>query len=222
MKLALKTQAVSLRKKGKTYSEIRTAIDHVSKSTLSRWLKDVALTPEQEAQIKNKMITQGHAGRLKGVLRNKQKRIERLAKISTQAKKEYPKLIKNPRFMAGLILYLAEGNKKHERFGFMNSDRYLVEIMVRWVKDFGNIEVDDINYRLYIHDVYAHENCEQLWSDFLQLNSGQLFKTVYKQTPHKIKKNPLYKGCMRMEISGSELYWKVMTWQQCLYKSLKI
>lgn len=220
MKLTLKVQAIDLRKQGMTYSEIRAQIGPIPKGTLSGWLKTIELTPEQEVRIRNKMIVQGHAGRQKGAWQNRQKRIARLAKIHASAKNEYRTFLKNPQFMAGLILYLAEGNKKHERFEFMNSDPYLVEIMSRWVTMFGNIDLVQIRYRLYIHNIYAHENCEQAWSDFLKLNSDQLLKTIYKPTLHKIKKNPSYKGCIRMEIRGSELYWKVMTWQKCLYNSL--
>lgn len=50
MKLKEKIRAIKLRKLGKSYSEIRKQVK-VSKSTLSLWLRDIKLTPEQEKRI---------------------------------------------------------------------------------------------------------------------------------------------------------------------------
>src|SRR3989338_9469024 len=119
MKLDLKMRAIELRKQGGTYSEIRAEIGPISKNSLSRWLRSIELTAEQEDRIKNKSLTLGHIGRLKGSRRNHEKRLERLSKIHAKAKLSFPILCKNPRFLPGLELYLAEGSKKTERFEFM-------------------------------------------------------------------------------------------------------
>jgi len=50
MKLQQKIQAIDLRKSGRSYGEIRREIK-VSKATLSLWLRDIVLTPEQEDRI---------------------------------------------------------------------------------------------------------------------------------------------------------------------------
>ena|SRR3990167_2592473 len=220
MKLDLKIQAIGLRKQGKTYSEIQAEIGPVSKNSLSRWLRPIELTAKQKTRITEKSLTLGHIGRMKGSERNHEKRLERLARIHSGAKMNFPVLCKNSSFLPGLVLYLAEGSKKTERFEFMNSDPYLIALISQWITKFGGLEPSDIRYRLYIHKVYANEDCEKFWVEFLGLMPEQLLKTIYKPTLHKVKKNPSYKGCMRVELRGSELYWKVMTWQKCLYNSI--
>jgi hypothetical protein len=50
MKLLLKQQAVELRKQGLSYNQIQKLIS-VSKGSLSIWLRDIKLTPEQYTKI---------------------------------------------------------------------------------------------------------------------------------------------------------------------------
>ena len=53
MKLNEKTEAIRLRRLGKSYSEIRKKVN-VSKSTLSLWLRSVTLTPAQLLELKGR------------------------------------------------------------------------------------------------------------------------------------------------------------------------
>jgi hypothetical protein len=124
-------------------------------------------------------------------------------------------------FLAGLILYLAEGSKKSEQFQFMNSDPKLMKYMILWVTKCGNKDFKTLRFRLYIHKLYEHENCETFWLKELKADSTQFLKTIYKPTGRVYKKNPQYKGCLRLEVAGSELYWKTMAWRDCFYYELK-
>lgn len=220
MNIEKKQKAINLRTLGKTYSEIQNAVGPIPKSTLSGWLKSVELTDNQRLAIQEKILKRGALGRQKGGWKNHQKRLERIDNIRKLANKEFPILKKDPFFLFGLALYLAEGSKKIERFQFMNSDPHLVKMIIKWLNKFGRIGNRDISARLYAHKIYANENNEKFWSNFLNLPMSQFHKTIYKHTDHKIKKNPGYKGCVRIEIPGSELYWKIIHWRNILYKNL--
>jgi hypothetical protein len=217
----LKPQAIQLRKKGKTFSEIQNIIGPIPKSTLSNWLKDVSLTDNQHKRIHNLMKENGTLGRYIGAQRNHELRVNRLANIANIAKDEYRIFINEPMFLAGLILYLAEGSKKSEQFQFMNSDPKLMKYMILWVTKYGDKNFKTLRFRLYIHKLYKNENCENFWIRDLKADSKQFLKTIYKTTNRAYKKNPQYKGCLRLEVSGSELYWKTMTWRDCFYSELK-
>lgn len=224
-----KTQAVinrreaakNLRRQGKTYSEIREELGSIPKSTLSGWLKDIELTKTQKNRIESKMKTQAHLGRQRGAWTNRNKRVVRLGNIKSLATEDYKLYRTQPMFTTGLVLYLAEGSKKSEVFQFMNSDYNLMQLMINWVISFGKVDFKDLRFRLYIHNVYKHENCEKFWLQKLKFSQEQLLKTVYKPTKRVYKKNPKYHGCMRLEVSGSELYWKAMAWRDCLYNELQ-
>ncbi|HUY85308.1 MAG TPA: hypothetical protein VMU97_02220 [Candidatus Dormibacteraeota bacterium] len=216
----LKPRAVELRRQGKMYSEICNELGHIPKGTLSNWLKSIELTNRQHERIQKIMAKNGLAGRQIGAQRNHQNRLKRLARIKQTAEDEYKHCLKDPLFLAGLLLYLAEGSKKTERFEFMNSDPKLMKCMVLWTMKNGKQNLESLRFRLYIHELYAHEKCEDFWIKELKVEPEQFLKTVYKPTGRIYKKNPLYKGCLRLEVAGSELYWKTMAWRDCFYAAL--
>ena len=217
----LKPRAIELRRRGKTFSEIQADLGHIPKATLSNWLKNIELTNKQHRRIQKIMTENGLAGRQIGAQKNHQNRITRLAKIRQVAENEYSQSLKDPFFLAGLLLYLAEGSKKTEQFQFMNSDPKLIQCMVHWVIRSGKKELKDLHFRLYIHELYAHEQCENFWIKELGVRPEQFLKTIYKPTGRIYKKNPAYKGCLRLEVAGSELYWKTMAWRDCFYATLQ-
>jgi hypothetical protein len=217
----LKPQAIKLRKQGKTFPEIRSVVGDIPKGTLSNWLKDIELTKKQSERIRQIMSDKGAIGRHLGAQKNHKNRIERLLKIEQIAKAEFEKFHQEPLFIAGLVLYLAEGSKKSEQFQFMNSDPKLVNYMILWVTKFCQQDIDNLRFRLYIHKPYSNENCEDFWSKELKVRPSQFLKTIYKPTGRVNKKNPQYKGCLRLEVSGSESYWKTMAWRDCFYATLK-
>jgi hypothetical protein len=220
MRLSDKNTALSLRRLGHTYSEIADKLKPISRGTLSRWLREIELSQEHVERITKKSIEAGHHGRMLGAQKNKEKRLERLKLINSSALKEYETNKNDPLFLVGLVLYLAEGSRKHEHFDFMNSEPELIRIMIAWICRFGSRSKADLKFRLYIHKVYENERTEQFWINQLQINPEQMQRTIYKPTPHKVKKNPNYKGCIRIDVSGSDLYWRVIFWRNKVYNSL--
>jgi transposase-like protein len=53
MKIQEKNEAIRLRKLGQSYKEIKRKVD-VSKATLSLWLRDIQLTPQQLAGLRGR------------------------------------------------------------------------------------------------------------------------------------------------------------------------
>ncbi|MCL5795517.1 MAG: hypothetical protein M1338_04120, partial [Patescibacteria group bacterium] len=82
-----------------------------------------------------------------------------------------------------------------------------------------SISDENIRIRIYMHRVYSNENCEEYWSKFTKIPKSRFLRTIYKPTPHVIKKNIDYKGCCRVDIQGSELFWKFQKWQKMLINS---
>jgi len=150
--------------------------------------------------------------------KKKQERIQRIIRI---AEKEYYHLSKNPLFLIGLILYWVEGSRKHEAFQFTNSDPSAIKAMIKWLTEIHKIPNEKIKFRVYIHKIYAHENCEKFWSNITDIPVKNFQKTIYKPTPHKIKKNQDYKGCVQIRVFNTEFFWKVMGWIQMLVKEFQ-
>jgi len=99
MKLQEKIKAIELRREGKSYNEILQEV-HVSRSTLSLWLRDVKLSPGQRKRLHTDLR---YRGAIRGAKKNKQKRIKRTKRIISEAKREISSLIGSPLFIAGLV-----------------------------------------------------------------------------------------------------------------------
>ena len=166
MKLKEKNKAIGLRKLGKSYGEIRKKVK-VSKSSLSLWLKDIKLSPEQEKRIYVE-IRQKNAYRLAKA--NQQKKIKTTKEIIEESKKEVHTLFKNPLFLSGLMLYWAEGDKaeKWEMVKFSNSDPMMIKLIMRWFREVCNVSENKFKLRIQIHEVSNIEEGIKFWS----LNTG--------------------------------------------------
>lgn len=210
-----KAEAIKLRRLGHSYKEIMERVP-VAKSSLSHWLTHLELTDEQLKKIEERMQKGRNKARFQAILTNRKKRIEREKQVFLMANKEFNEYINDPFFIIGLTMYWAEGSKKHPGFQFVNSDPKIIEIMAKWITKYLKISKEYIGVRLYIHHVYAHENCELFWAGILKIPIVSFKKTIYKPTPHTTKKNPNYKGCIRLEVGKINNYRRVMAWQKLL------
>lgn len=211
-----KFEAIKLRKLGLSYKEIMKQVP-VSKSSLSGWLKYINLSEEQLEELKKRSKILQDKGRLKVALINREKRIKREEETFNKAKEEFYLYISELFFIIGIVLYWAEGSKKHQNFQFVNSDHKIIEIMFKWILKYLKIPKESIEIRLYIHEIYKHENCELFWENILKISSSNFKKTVYKPTLHLIKKNPDYKGCLRLGVGKIDNFRKMVAWQKLLY-----
>ena len=183
-----KNKAIELRMQGKSYKEIQEAIPNLSKSTLSGWLSNLHLTPSQQKRLEKNLNKIYSKARMKAGRTKKKNKIKKINEIKEEAKKSYELLKRDKFFLIGLSLYWAEGTKKQEMFQFTNSDPQMIKIMIQWIEKFCGIPKKELKIRLYIHKLYAHENCENFWSKIIDIPVDKFQKTIYKPTRHKMKK----------------------------------
>jgi transposase-like protein len=125
-------QAIELRRQGKTYSEIKRELG-VAKSTLSNWLSQYPLTPEQLKAVKKR----GQYNRDLAVERiritKQRKRQERLARVYQEAQKELLPLSERELYLLGLFLYWGEGFKDLRRaISLSNTDPKVMKFFLYW------------------------------------------------------------------------------------------
>ena len=197
-----KIQAIALRMQGYSYSQIKEEL-HVSKSLLSGWLKYVNLNAAQEEQLFQKLRERSKKGVAKAVETNIRRREAREADAKQKAIALYEEHKSDRFFVAGMCLYWAEGSKRVSSLQFVNSDSKMITFMIVWFQKYLGISKDQIFLRLNTHKDFINENYEDFWSTTTGIPVSQFKKTVYKPNRHGIyKKNPNYKGCMRIEGPG--------------------
>ncbi len=217
-KLSEKQKAIGLRKNGLSYAEILKEIP-VAKSTLSLWLRSVGLSKRQKQRLTDKKLASAKRG---GEAKKKQ-RIELAAKIRAKAVKEIGRLSKKDLWLAGIILYWAEGSKEKEgRPGsgvrFCNSDALMVKVFLKWLKQVFNASMDDLGFALYIHEnnQYRLNEVKKYWADKLEIDFS-CFKKVYfkKHKPKTNRKNikESYYGLVEVKVyKSSKLLRRIEGW----------
>lgn len=209
MKYQQKLQALSMRKEGKSYTEIRKTVP-ISKSTLSLWLRDIKLTPEQSKRL---YVTLRQQNGYRQAKLMQQKREDRRNNTITQAEKEFTQLKANSFFLSGLMLYWAEGDKTEKGLvKFSNSNPSMILFMVKWFTDICAVPKEKIKIELHIHELLHQKDTETYWSNLTAIPLNQFQKTQIKPTSLGHRKKLLYNGTCALRISNTILFWKIQGW----------
>jgi hypothetical protein len=187
MKNVEKQQSVELRKQGWSIKKIASHVN-VAKSSVSVWVRDIALTEEQKLGLEQNVR--------KGVLKSIQTKIKNCREIRNKYQSEGKEHAKNlnPLHLAGCMLYWAEGGKDKNTVAFSNSDINMVRFFKRFMD--GCYELAPEDYRIHCNfytDIHTQEDVEQYWLQQLDLPRSCLRKSTvnyhsrYSQNKKKAK-----------------------------------
>jgi len=209
VKFETKIKARKLREKGLSYKEILEEIN-ISKSTLSIWLREIELTPDQKKRLTNKM----DRVRYEVAKRKVAQRIERTKYIIKEAKTEAKTFLKNPMFLTGISLYWAEGAKNpKESVRFSNSDEAMVRLIMKWFRGVCGVPEEKFRVHVHIHNLHSRKNVCAFWSKVTGIPLKQFYKTYIKSTSLGQRKNVLYNGTCSIVVNDRKLFRKIMGWK---------
>jgi hypothetical protein len=204
-KLNEKEKAISLRKQGYSYSQIREKIN-VSKSTLSLWCRDIKLNKSQKQKILNKRNKSALKGSIKAAKIKREQKIEKSKFLQAQSSKKIGKLNKRDRFIAGISLYLGDGYKTEYRFGFSNANPKIIEFMFNWLVEFGEVDKDKIRGRIWLHDNLDESLAKEYWSGLLGIDKNNFIKSyVVNKSSKKKRKNIHRYGVFSLIVNSRDL-----------------
>jgi transcriptional regulator with XRE-family HTH domain len=217
MKNVLRERAQELRKKGLSYKEIKEKIS-VSKSTLSLWLRDVPLAPEQKKRLYTKQIEILSRGPMS-------QRIRRTREIDAIIKKALHEiglpLSRDTFKLFGTALYWAEGNKTRN-FGITNSDPYLIMFMVQWLKEIFHVDPKTLRPHLNIYSQQDEITLKKFWSEITGIPLVNFGKSFIKPANKGFKKNNLYYGTIKIYVpKGTDLMHVVYGWRKAVLQNLE-
>ncbi|PIZ66552.1 hypothetical protein CO051_00720 [Candidatus Roizmanbacteria bacterium CG_4_9_14_0_2_um_filter_39_13] len=218
MKSKLKYKAIQLRKDGMPYSEIGELV-HVSKASLSLWLRDIPLTSQQKERLVQKRLQFAN----KGAQLRKQKRIQNTKAIVNKTKQDIGKMNLRELLLIGISLYWAEGAKQKEtnvsqKVAFSNSDAPMIKIFLLWLDTICNVSLQKVKLELYIHESADIKKAIDYWRDKLKVDQSTYIATRLKK--HSISSNrknagESYHGLMRVTVPKStNLNRKILGWVQ--------
>ncbi len=207
-----KEKIQSLRRQGFSYGEIRSRLPFsVAKGTVSRWCREIELTPEQLDRLDQLGKECWYRNRLKGSKANQSRRKEEIEVIRSRAREAVPKLSQAALWAAGLMLYWAEGGKTHD-LEFSNSDPSIVRFMMKWFRKFCRVPEEKLKAYLNIHSGQGEAAIKEFWSDVTGIPTARFGKSYIKKEGTGHRKNILYNGTIRISICNRDLFHKVQGW----------
>ena len=162
-----KEKAIALRKDGLSYQEILSKIS-VAKSTLSLWFKDISLSKKQKQRLTEKRIKAA----MRGGAKRREQRLLATQLSERLAVEDFKRLENRLLWLAGTMLYWAEGSKQKinnvsQGVKFSNSDAMMIRLFLQWLKNIANIPPESILCELYIHRSGDVTQATRYWNKHL-------------------------------------------------------
>jgi len=211
-KLELKLKARSLRKKGLSIGAIQKRLK-VSRSSASLWVRDVKLSKKQFEKLYLNKKTGGLKGSIIAAMNKIKRRKELTQRLMEEGIKEVGGLSKRDRFLTGIAMYFAEGNKRDGSVGFSNTDPKAIKFMVHWFRDICKVPKEKFCASIYLHDNLDEKKAKKFWSNLIRIPLSQFRKSyIVKNNPHRLRKVRHIYGVLRITVNDINLHRKIMGW----------
>jgi hypothetical protein len=204
-----------LRRLGLSYGEIMDLIP-VKKSTLATWCRDVRLSDDQYAAIKERQ----YGSRLGIPVDTNRKRREVVERIRAEARSRVPELMTDPLWVAGTILYWAEGAKTRNHLMMANADPRALRLYVRWVQTYLDPQAE-FSLQLHLHEGNDDEAAKSHWRSETGLMTANFYRTFIKPAGTGHRKNHLAHGVCTIKVRRCADAWqRTMTWVEVIADDL--
>ena len=211
-------QALQFRARGFTLEEIARICD-VSKSTVSKWLKNNSISASVTKQNKQRAGKE-NAKRLQLMTKARNKeRMLRYTEIERSAEIEYKHYKNKADFTAGLAIYAAIGDNSDQGQIRITSSRMLVhKAFIKFSIEYLGTPKAKIKLWLLLYPTHNEEVCMRKWHKitaipYAQFHSNQILKNNPK---HKT----LHHGVGNTIIGSTVLKRKLLRWVQLMQKEL--
>lgn len=186
MNSKLRQKAIKLRlEKELSYTAIKQKLN-IPKSTLSYWLRDFPLSEDKILELRRKGWAKGEAGRERFRSAMRKKREIKAQIVYKQQQKKLRNISKETYFVAGLMLYLAEGDKRnYTRIVLVNTDSAVIKFFIKWMVEFLNISKNKIKAQLHLYENMDIEKEKKFWQNELRFNKTQFYRPAIR----KLKKS---------------------------------
>jgi hypothetical protein len=202
-------KAVSLRKSGMSYSDIKARLG-VPKSTLSDWFRDQKWSNDITTEYVKRV---GNSSAIRLVVLNTVKG-NRLKKVYEEARQDalvdFNELKYHPLFMAGVMIYMTRGNKTSKsRISISSMEPRIIKIFSMFLEKVCGVK--NIRIQLQLNSDFMREKeIRQYWIDKSGLKPEYFLKTV------KIKSikpsNKPYFGVCNIIVNSAYLKNKILFW----------
>jgi hypothetical protein len=214
----LKPGVVSLRRSGRSYSEIR-KIYPIPKSTLSDWLKNIKIDPSIRTELEKRAYE-----KLREEARKKRERALKLRQaIENQSKKEIKEITDEELRLIGTALFWAEGSKRTQhQLRFANSDPELIKVFLKFCRKVCKMPEEKIKARIHLYPGMDAQKAIRFWSEVTGISPENFYKPQIQVSRASKRKRgrKLPFGTLHLVCGNTETFCKVKGWIQGIYEKV--
>lgn len=223
-KYTLRIKARELRQAGISIKTIARSL-HVSKSSISRWVRDVILSEEQLSVLAKSELKGKEIGRFRSVFIKRNNRLKVLESFVQAGIKTISILNDRELLLVGLALYAGEGGKRDRRVEFCNSDPRMIKFLMCWLRQCFNVNAEDFRCVVGINQIHSSREkiVKSFWSNVTQVPLDQFRKTNFKKVNNKKVYENLnnHYGTLTILVAKSTTtYYKIMGLLEAMYGSI--
>ena len=152
-----------------------------AKSSVSVWVRDIQLTPEQKAELERQHYA--YRAQVNGGATNARK--FRDLRRQYQEEGRIKARERDPLHIAGCMLYWAEGRKNKNSLALTNSDPDMLQFFTQFLVN--SLQIDRSLIRIYINcyinNGISAVDIEHYWLNLLELPPENLRKTIINNQP---------------------------------------
>ena len=190
--------ARDLRAKGKTLLDIAQQL-HVSKSSVSLWVRDVPFTPSPRRY-----------GAKRRSNRLRDEKLAEIAALDAEGLARIGTLSEDAFFVAGVALYAGEGGKTDGEVRFANTDPTMVRFFCAWLRRFFDVEEHRLRVRVYLHMGLDLDAAQQDWSTVTRVHVEQFGKPYRAASDATIRLTKHEYGCAYVSYCCSRTHRAIM------------
>jgi transposase-like protein len=174
----------------------------VSVSSVSVWVRDIRLSPEQHAALAARNVAYNR--QMSGTW--KQAASRRAERVAYQERGRARARDGDVLYVAGCMLFWAEGGKHRNTLRFTNSDPEMIRLFATFLRTCFDLEPEAMRLmcNLFADHVGAQREIERFWLDVADLPETCLCKStinVYSKYSQKKRHNKLPYGTCRISVS---------------------
>ena len=145
--------------------------------------------------------------------------------VKDQAEMSYEQYKDDPLFVAGVMLYWAEGTRlpsyKKYQLSLANSDPELLKVYCNFLRNFfGDVETS-LRVALYIYQDIDESEAKLFWSTQLKIPLNQFIKTQVLPSRSVLTKTKLPYGTCSVYISSKDFCWTMQIWIERMSKAMR-
>ena len=199
--IQIKTNAIELRKKGFSLSEIAKRL-HISKSTISEWVSSIELSASAQKRLADKKII----GQYKSVLLKRELAVKKRKIAQELASKEISKIAFSKELLklCCALLWWCEGNKDTTMVRFTSSDKTLISNFLYLLRSGFVTNEEKFRALVHIHAYHDDETQKKYWSQITKIPLSQ-FNASFKKKNTGIRTKIGYPGCVAISYYDAKI-----------------